>query len=93
MGAQHADQIELFYLPPYSPERNPDEYLNQDIKAHVRRQRRPHHVAALKQMVRAYLHQLQQWPEKLSHFFWLPRYNPSATVSSQSELTSWAASR
>ncbi|PSO99482.1 MAG: hypothetical protein BRC53_02805 [Cyanobacteria bacterium SW_6_48_11] len=65
MGAQHADQIELFYLPPYSPERNPDEYLNQEIKAHVRRQRRPHHVAGLKRMVGAYLHQLQQWPEKL----------------------------
>ncbi|PSO80050.1 MAG: hypothetical protein BRC44_07100 [Cyanobacteria bacterium QS_4_48_99] len=44
VGAQHADQLELFYLPPYSPERNPDEYLNQDIKAHVRRQRRPHHL-------------------------------------------------
>ena len=73
VGAQHADQIELFYLPPYSPERNPDEYLNQEIKAHVRRQRRPHHVAGLKRMVRAYLHQLQQWPEKLSHFFWLPQ--------------------
>ena len=70
---QHSDQIELFYLPPYSPERNPDEYLNQEIKAHVRRQRRPHHVAGLKRMVRAYLHQLQQWPEKLSHFFWLPQ--------------------
>ena len=73
VGAQHADQIELFYLPPYSPERNPDEYLNQEIKAHVRRQRRPHHVAGLKRMVRAYLHQLQQWPEKLSRFFWLPQ--------------------
>ena len=42
--AQHSDQIELFYLPPYRPERNPDEYLNQEIKAHVRRQRRPHHL-------------------------------------------------
>ncbi|PSO74001.1 MAG: IS630 family transposase, partial [Cyanobacteria bacterium QH_3_48_40] len=71
--SQHSDQLELFYLPPYSPERNPDEYLNQEIKAHVTRQRRPHHVAGLKRMVRAYLHQLQQWPEKLSHFFWLPQ--------------------
>ena len=25
--AQHSDQLELFYLPSYSPERNPDEYL------------------------------------------------------------------
>ena len=26
------DKIELFYLPSYSPERNPDEYLNCDLK-------------------------------------------------------------
>ena len=63
----------LFYLPAYSPERNPDEYLNQDIKAHIRRQRRPHNVAGFKRMVRAYLHQLQQWPGKLSRFFWPPQ--------------------
>jgi len=71
--AQHADQLELFYLPPYSPERNPDEYLNQDIKANAKRQRRPRNTAELKQAVRSYLHQLQQWPEKLSRFFWLPQ--------------------
>jgi transposase len=28
----HADRIELFYLPPYSPEHNPDEFLNNDLK-------------------------------------------------------------
>jgi len=27
----HADQIELFYLPPYAPEHNPDEFLNNDL--------------------------------------------------------------
>jgi transposase len=71
--AQHSDQLELFYLPAYSPERNPDEYLNQDIKAHVRRQRRPRNTAELKQAVQSYLHQLQQWPGKLSRFFWPPQ--------------------
>ena len=35
--AQHSDQMELFYLLPYSHERNPDEYLNQDIKANATR--------------------------------------------------------
>lgn len=29
---KHADKIALFYLPPYSPEYNPDEYLNNDLK-------------------------------------------------------------
>ena len=30
--AEHADRIELFFLPPYAPECNPDEYLNNDVK-------------------------------------------------------------
>ena len=29
---QHKNQIRLFHLPPYSPEYNPDEYLNNDLK-------------------------------------------------------------
>jgi len=29
---QHLDEIEFFYLPSYSPEINPDEYLNCDLK-------------------------------------------------------------
>lgn len=31
-------KIELFYLPPYSPELNPDEYLNNTVKAQLRNQ-------------------------------------------------------
>ncbi len=37
--AEHQDQIELFYLPRYSPERNPDEYLNNDLKGGVNNDR------------------------------------------------------
>ena len=29
---KHKDRIELFYLPPYAPEYNPDEPLNSDVK-------------------------------------------------------------
>jgi transposase len=32
----HPTQIELFYLPPYSPELNPDEYLNNTVKSQLR---------------------------------------------------------
>ena len=32
----HPEQIELFYLPPYSPELNPDEYLNNTVKSQLR---------------------------------------------------------
>jgi transposase len=30
--AERADQIELFYLPSYSPQLNPEERLNADLK-------------------------------------------------------------
>ena len=30
--AAHHDRIEVFYLPRYAPELNPDEYLNNDLK-------------------------------------------------------------
>ena len=28
----HKDEIEVFYLPPYAPECNPDEYMNSGLK-------------------------------------------------------------
>ena len=33
--ADKTDRIEVFYLPKYAPERNPDEYLNCDVKANI----------------------------------------------------------
>lgn len=33
--ADHEEEIEVFYLPAYSPELNPDEYLNCDLKTGV----------------------------------------------------------
>jgi len=33
---EHQARIEVFYLPPYSPEINPDEYLNRDFKTALR---------------------------------------------------------
>ena len=33
--SKHQDKIELFFLPPYAPESNPDEYLNHALKLSV----------------------------------------------------------
>jgi transposase len=35
--AEHSSEIEVFYLPPYSPELNPDEGVNADLKQAVPR--------------------------------------------------------
>ena len=37
--AENANKVELFYLPPYAPERNPDEYLNNEVKQVLGRKR------------------------------------------------------
>jgi len=33
--SERKDQLSLFFLPPYSPEYNPDEYLNHDLKQSI----------------------------------------------------------
>ena len=46
---QHAQQLQLFYLPPYSPERNPDEFLNQDVNTNAVGRQRPRDKTELMQ--------------------------------------------
>ena len=39
--AEHENRIEVFFLPAYSPELNPQEYLNQDVKTNIIGKSRP----------------------------------------------------
>ena len=32
---QNREKIEVFFIPPYSPELNPREYVNQDLKTNI----------------------------------------------------------
>jgi transposase len=65
----HREDVELFFLPPYSPEQNPDEYLNHDIKTHVRQQPSPRSGDELKKGLRSYMRQLQWKTTKIARFF------------------------
>ena len=65
----HPEQIELFYLPPYAPEHNPDEFLNNDLKQAMARRRTPRDKAALKSGLTSYMRSLQRRPAKLRSFF------------------------
>lgn len=67
--AKHQDMVEIIYLPSYSPELNPDEMLNQDVKHSALRQRRPKNAVALKEDVRAYLHSTQKRPDVVRNYF------------------------
>lgn len=39
--ATHPDDVELHFLPPYSPELNPDEFVNADLKHSLPKQHEP----------------------------------------------------
>ena len=65
----HREQIELFYLPPYAPEHNPEEFLNNDLKQALGRRRTPRDKAALKSGLTSYLRSLQRRPAKVRAFF------------------------
>ncbi len=68
----NADRIELFYLPPYAPEHNPDEFLNNDVKQAMARRRIPRTKAAMKSGLRSYMRSLQRRPAKVRAFFQAP---------------------
>jgi transposase len=58
--AARADRIRLVFLPPYSPELNPAEYLNNDVKANAQRDGRARDKGQLADKVRGYLRATQQ---------------------------------
>ena len=65
--AAKADKIKVFYLPPYAPDLNPDEYLNNDLKQNVHRiSGLPKDKKALKASVIAYMRHIQKLQAKPS---------------------------
>ena len=66
---RHAEQIELHFLPGYSPELNPVELLNHDVKANAAGRRRPRSAGELRDELRGYLRRRQRQPEVLVRFF------------------------
>jgi len=76
--AEHADAIEVFYLPSYSPELNPDERLNADLKHAIgtkvpARTKAKLHAAATDHMAR-----IEADPERVKSYFQDPRVKYAA---------------
>jgi transposase len=67
--AAHAEQIELQYLPGYSPELNPTELLNQDVKTNALGRRRPRSQEELIGDTRSYLRSTQRRPQLVARYF------------------------
>jgi hypothetical protein len=53
----------MFFLPEYSPELNPDEYLNNDVKSNAVGRQRAADQSEMIAQVRSYLRQTQGRPE------------------------------
>jgi len=66
---KHSKKIELFFLPPYSPEHNPDEYVNQDIKQELKKKPSPDSQEQLHENLSSYMRSLQRKPKKVKKFF------------------------
>lgn len=67
--AQPERRIKLFFLPSYSPELNPDELLNNDVKANAVGRKRAHNLAQLMLNIRAHLKRRQANPGLVVRFF------------------------
>ena len=63
------DKIELFYLPSYSPEKNPDEYLNCDLKYGMSEKRSPKNEKQLKENVENHMNMLSKNCERVKKYF------------------------
>ena len=70
--ADHADRIELHFLPGYSPELNPVELLNHDVKANAVGRQRPRNLAEMIHSVTGYLDGRQRAPHVVKRFFTHP---------------------
>lgn len=67
--ANHSDKIRLLYLPSYSPERNPDEYLNCDLKQGLSAKPAPRSKDILENNIREHMDMLSQNAERVAKYF------------------------
>lgn len=66
---ERAGHIEVFFLPPYSPELNPDEYLNGDLKRAVHQDIPPRDAQQLTQTARRHLRAIQRSRHRVKRYF------------------------
>jgi transposase len=71
--ASRAERIEVFYLPSYSPELNPDELANADLKQAVTKLAPMRTKAQLIKATARHLRSVQRQPERIKSYF---QHNP-----------------
>ncbi len=66
---KHRDKIEVFFLPPYAPEFNPDEYLNHALKLSVHSGKIPYTATDISHKILSFMRILQHNSCRVSAFF------------------------
>ena len=66
---KNKEKIELDFLPKYSPRHNPDEFVNQDVKANALRNKNIEGLKKTKKTINGYLRKIQANPEKVKNYF------------------------
>jgi transposase len=66
---RHGERMQLHFLPGYSPELNPVELLNHDVKANAAGRRRPRSADELRDELHGYLRRRQRQPAVVVRFF------------------------
>ncbi|RFC38111.1 MAG: DDE superfamily endonuclease [Candidatus Nitrotoga sp. CP45] len=72
-AAENAQTIELFYLPSYSPELNPEERLNADLKHVITSKVLVRTKAKLRAAATDHMTMLEQNPERVRRYFGDPK--------------------
>lgn len=67
--AEHKDELELFYLPSYSPQLNPEERLNADLKQEMGKRVPVRSKAKLREAANEHMAMLEQNPEGVMGYF------------------------
>jgi transposase len=76
----HKDAIEVFYLPAYSPEMNPVEYMNNDMKGEVNKAGLPDDGATLHSRIMAFMDNLANVPYHVISYFSHPCVQYAAAI-------------
>jgi transposase len=66
---ENSERIELFYLPSYCPELNPDEYLNGDLKARLSAGEPVRSPKTMRSKLLSHLHSLAKQPARIQSYF------------------------
>jgi len=66
---KHKADIEVFFLPPYAPESNPDEYLNHALKQAIHSGNLPKTKKDITHKIQSFMRRLQHRKENVSAFF------------------------